>query len=700
VGVHSYRDFDVLLEPADGRGAYRARVVSSPVGGTSPVGFSVPFSPSELERFLLRIGQPRRRGIRRRDPPQTAAIKRFGGQLFEALFRGELRESLLRSLPDTRSQRVGLRIRLRLAEVPELASLPWEFLYDRRRNRFLCLSTSTPLVRYLEVSEPRRALAVSPPLRVLVMISSPGDDGYEPLDVEQEWSKLGEALADLVAGGRVVLERLEVADLSSLQRRLRRGDWHVFHFIGHGGFDPDLGDGVLICQDERGHAREVRGEQLGALLSNHHPMRLAVLNACEGARGDGADPFAGTAQSLIQQTLDAVVAMQFEITDKAAIVFARELYGAVADGFPLEAAVAEGRLAIRNQVSEVEWATPVLYSRAPDGRIFDIAPAAPAAPPRARPTRAAAAAGREAVAVADAAAVVVRHSRVVNAVAFSPDGRWLATGSNDGDARIWDAAGGRDRLRLPHGSAVSSVAFSPDGRWLATGSQDGSARIWDAAGVEERLCLSHRSAVSSVAFSPDGRWLATGGNDGDARIWDAASGRERVSIGRSRDSLFGAVFAAQLGCVGGVAFSRDGRWLATGCGHSGYVWDPVSARKRASVRHGSTVSSVAFSPDGRLLATGSTDATARTWDAASGEERRTFPHELAVTAVAFSPDGRLLATAGDDGRARVWDAVSGAERTSVQHRSRRRVTSVVFSPDGHRLATGGSDCTARIWSLQ
>jgi len=115
------------------------------------------------------------------------------------------------------------------------------------------------------------------------------------------------------------------------------------------------------------------GEDLGGLLSEYDQTRLAVLNACEGARSDDAsDPFAGTAQSLIQQGLPAVVAMQFEITDDAAIIFARELYAAIADGYPLEAALAEARRAILHEGNLTEWATPVLYSRAPDGHLFNL----------------------------------------------------------------------------------------------------------------------------------------------------------------------------------------------------------------------------------------------------------------------------------------------------------------------------------------
>ena len=121
--------------------------------------------------------------------------------------------------------------------------------------------------------------------------------------------------------------------MSALRARLRREQFHIFHFVGHGRYRVDWGDGVLIMEDRSGRPHEVTGEELGGLLGEYHPTRLAVLNACEGARA-GADLFAGVAQGLIQQGLPAVVAMQFEITDDAAIIFAREFYGAVADGYP------------------------------------------------------------------------------------------------------------------------------------------------------------------------------------------------------------------------------------------------------------------------------------------------------------------------------------------------------------------------------
>src|SRR5438094_3079085 len=151
------------------------------------------------------------------------------------------------------------------------------------------------------------------------MISSPA--AYPELDVEREWRLLNDALAEQLEEGQVIVERLE-ANMGMLRQRLRSEAFHMLHFIGHGYFRPDWRDGVLVMEDAAGRPHEVTGEELGGLLNEYEPTRLAVLNACEGARSDASDPFAGVAQSLIQQGLPAVVAMQYEITDDAAIILA------------------------------------------------------------------------------------------------------------------------------------------------------------------------------------------------------------------------------------------------------------------------------------------------------------------------------------------------------------------------------------------
>ena len=362
----NYLDFDLLFEGS--KAGYRVRVLNSPAGQAT-ARFTLPFSELELENFLLRVGRTRR-GARRLESPEMEAARIFGGNLFKAVFGGDVQSCLRSSLNEARRKEAGLRIRLRLADAYDLVDLPWEYLYDSTLDRFLVLSVGTPIVRYLDLPERIQPLAVEPPLTVMVMISSPSD--YPPLKVDQEWQKLKDSLNNLELRGQVNLVRMEEATLAALQRQIRRGDHHIFHYIGHGGYDEQAKDGLLILANEQGRGRPVSGHALGTLLHDEHTLRLAILNSCEGARTSRIDLFAGTAQSLVQQGIPAVVAMQFEITDKAAITFSQEFYTALTDGYPVEAAVAEARRAVFAQDNDVEWGTPVLYMRAPDGRIFDV----------------------------------------------------------------------------------------------------------------------------------------------------------------------------------------------------------------------------------------------------------------------------------------------------------------------------------------
>lgn len=361
-----YLNFDLLIERSGDR--FQARVLNSPAGQGSSH-FTAPFSDLEIENFLLRVGRPRR-SVRRLESPQTEAARAFGGRLFNAIFSEDVRVSLRTSQDEAERQGAGLRIRLHLNGVPELADLPWEFIYSPSLNRFLSLSVESPLVRYMELPERIRPLAIVPPLRVLAIISNPTDQ--EPLDVEREWANLRQAVSTLEQQGRLILERLETPTLAALQRQLRRAEYHILHFVGHGGFNEQAQDGMIMMEDERGRGRQVTGNDLGTILHDQRSLRLAVLNACEGARSSRADPFAGAAQSLVQQGIPAVIAMQFEISDEAAITFAQSFYESIADNYPVDAALAEARKAIFAGGNEIEWGTPVLYMRAPDGRIFDI----------------------------------------------------------------------------------------------------------------------------------------------------------------------------------------------------------------------------------------------------------------------------------------------------------------------------------------
>ena len=365
-----YDDFDLQIERAGEK--YRVRLLNAPTGQATGE-FILPFSDIELGNFLSRIGQVRR-SMRRVDAPELHAAKEFGGRLFSAVFSGEMIAQLRGSVEQSLNSDHGLRIRLRLTDVPELSDLPWEFLYDASQNHFLTTSTETPVVRFLDLPQRIAPLRATLPLRLLVMIAGPRN--LKRLDAEGEWERLQDALDDLVKGGHLVLERLPSATLDALRLRARGAPFHIFHFIGHGGFDSIAEDGVLQFEDESGMSYPVRGEMLGMQLHDHRSLRLAVLNACEGARSSRQDPFSGVAQSLLQQRVPAVIAMQFEISDIAAKVFAREFYRAIAEGNPVDAAVCESRKALFKEEYGQEWATPVLYMRSQEGLLFDLQPSA------------------------------------------------------------------------------------------------------------------------------------------------------------------------------------------------------------------------------------------------------------------------------------------------------------------------------------
>ncbi len=236
----------------------------------------------------------------------------------------------------------------------------------------MALSRATPLVRYLPLGAPTEPLTVEPPLRILAVVAAPTD--LPPVDVEGERARMQAAVASLQKRRHVELVWLEGETWPALQAALQEGPWHILHFVGHAFFDEAEGSGALVLADEAGHSAPVSAAELGALLRDHTTLRLAVLNACEGARSGETSLFAGVGTALVQSGLPAVVAMQYEISVVAAANFTRAFYGAIAHDLPVDAAMSEARKAMRQAApTGVEWATPVLLLRAPDGALWHTA---------------------------------------------------------------------------------------------------------------------------------------------------------------------------------------------------------------------------------------------------------------------------------------------------------------------------------------
>lgn len=286
------------------------------------------------------------------------------------------------------------------------------------------------------------------------------------------------------------------------------------------------------------------------------------------------------------------------------------------------------------------------------------------------------------------------HTDEVASVAFSPDGKRIATSSLDGTVKIWEAETGTETLTLHgHNDAVSSVAFSPDGSELVTASWDKTAKVWDAVSGKPLITLSgHTDGISRAIFSPmeGGTHVITASDDGTAKVWDVKTGKELLTL------------SDQSGWINSIAISPDGNRIATAqVDGITKIWDANTGEEILTLSgHADNVLAVAFSPDGTKLATGGFDGIAKVWDVQTGETLLTLTghHNSAIYSVTFSPDGSRLATSSSDNTAKVWDVATGTELITLAGHT-GFVLGASFSPDGEWLATASTDGTAKVWDL-
>jgi RNA polymerase sigma factor (sigma-70 family) len=332
------------------------------------------------------------------------------------------------------------------------------------------------------------------------------------------------------------------------------------------------------------------------------------------------------------------------------------------------------------------------------------------------------------------------HQKQVSCVAYSPDGKTIATAGDEAVIRLWDAATGILLLRLDghkpvegFSSHMLAVTFSPDGKQLVSGGMDKTVRLWDVAnGKEMRRFGAHKGGVLCVAFTLDGKQVLTGGFDEPIRLWDAATGKEALQFpmrsesaariafapgGKSMAVVHWGIQAPRFWDLAGgrevplargpesevtsIVFSRDGRTL-TSAGHDGVIrhWNTDTGRElRRWENVPDLLNCLASSPDGQIVAGGDAYGTICLWTADTGRELRRLKEPKGwLHHLAFAPDGKTLASAGNDGSVRLWHSATGAElrRFTGHERSAR---SVAFTPDGKTLATTADDQTVRLWRV-
>jgi peptidoglycan hydrolase-like protein with peptidoglycan-binding domain len=404
MAAYVYDDFRVTFTPR-AEGDYELRAVAADGSEVSAV-FVLPLSEHELERAVLDVADSRAaRRTRRATPdppvavvatagassvatvtrdvggegPPTMDAEALGATLADALLCGEIGSAYVEATNRAAAKGSGIRLTLSLAGTPALLSVPWEFLY--RRPRFLASQRRTPLVRLLDTGSLVPPPTIDAKVRMLAVVASPKD--LPALDVEAERQRIEQVVAGMAAAERIELDWLDPATPRALRHALRDGNYHILHYVGHSAFTGQ-GEGMLYLEQENdGNSVGVDSTLFANLLSDQDRLRLVVLNSCEGARTTLTDPYAGVATTLIQLGVPAVVAMQFEISDDAALLFAEELYtNLIGRQDPIDAAVAEARKAVYTEIDAIEWATPVLFVRDTDVELFRFeVPAAPLPPP-------------------------------------------------------------------------------------------------------------------------------------------------------------------------------------------------------------------------------------------------------------------------------------------------------------------------------
>lgn len=303
------------------------------------------------------------------------------------------------------------------------------------------------------------------------------------------------------------------------------------------------------------------------------------------------------------------------------------------------------------------------------------------------------------------------HDGWVISVALSPNGKYIATGSQDSTVRLWSIKGDKGELLhifKGHRNSVNSVAFSPDGKYIVSGSADFTVKLWLIEGRRLLKTLPLRYTVNSVSFSPSSDGIITGSSDGTVQLWSTEGERLRIFRGNQGSDCPHVQYI-----VKSVAFSSDGQYIVSGgstvpfknysCDDSMVrLWTVEGKLLKTFKGHYFGVNSVTFSPNGKYIISGSQDHTLRLWLSNTGDLLSTKEHEAGVTSVSFSRDGNYIVSSSFDSSSRLWTVVHNKDLVELAafRGNEGIVNSVAITPDNNTLISGGNDSTVRVWSRQ
>ncbi|MFC4502252.1 MULTISPECIES: CHAT domain-containing protein [Streptomyces] len=613
-------------------------------------------------------------------PEKTA--REFGNLLTRTILRDKIFTQFDLCRIRAKEQGKSVRVLLR-TDGPQVIRIPWEYMIDPAYDDYLALHV--PIVRDLRLMNRTTPMPLTLPLRVLGISALPDD--LPALEAQQERDRIAQVLR------RDSSEKVDVHWLAGdrwqdLRSALKTGTWHVLHCVCHGGFDKAGAEGYIQLSGDDGSAMRLHASDLRRLIAAGPHLRLVVLNACESAVSGPESAFTSTAAALMAAGVPAVVAMQYEITDRAAFTFASSFYERIAEGIPVDQAVTLARDDVKVRLGSLEWATPVLFLASDTPQIFASPKTSPVrntpqdSPPTTEPTRS-----------PPKRIDVLAEVGPCGHVALGP-GDLLAAACEDGAIRVLETAKGElvaQCLPVQREKPVR-LAWSPWRRHVASRHKDGTVVIWDLKTEMPVRVMTAGGQGDAVAFSADGHWLAlTAGNR--IHVYDALGARVRDLYVCSPKET--AVWSAgQNSPLGPVSFAPGDRHLVVACGDGVVRQLNVRGLPVMEWRHPQPVLSLAVTED--LLAVGCLDGRVRLWTWDGHLLWRTQPGRPAYH-LAFAAECPGVAMAHQRGKVAIRNVYTG--KASPVSKLASRPVGLAFLEDDKGLVTATRTGTVERWEL-